>query len=150
VPPGTTDETASGPGNATISTRLLVVDDEAIVREVLAQNLGNEGFGVLTAASGTEALALIAAGEAVDALVTDLSMPGMDGLALIRAAQERRPGLPAVLLTGYAGEDAALALGGAVTGAFSLLRKPVRIQELVDRVQALLASIDGDRTHSHP
>ena len=95
---------------------------------------------MLVAANGTEALALLAAGEAVDALVTDLSMPGMDGLAVIRAAQERRPGLPAVLLTGYAGDGAALAVGGAISGAFSLLRKPVTGVQLVDRVRALLVA----------
>ena len=67
---------------------------------------------MLPASGGAEALALLAAGEAVDILVTDLSMPGMDGLAVIRAVQERRAGLPAVLLTGYAGDGAALALGG--------------------------------------
>jgi CheY-like chemotaxis protein len=123
-----------------MSARLLVVDDEDLVREMLAEHLEDAGFGVMAVASATEALALLAAGEAVDALVTDLSMPGMDGVTLIRAAQERRPGLPAVLLTGYAGDGAALAVGGAVTGAFSLLRKPIHIHELVDRIQALLAA----------
>jgi CheY-like chemotaxis protein len=133
-------EPGSGaPGEAKTHARVLLVDDEALVREVLAEHLEEAGFGVVAAASGTEALALLAAGEAVDALVTDLSMPGMDGLAVIRAAQERRPGLPAVLLTGYAGDGAALAVGGAVSGTFSLLRKPVSGVLLVDRVRALLA-----------
>jgi len=125
---------------ATTHSRILVVDDEALVREVLAEQLEDSGYSVLVAANGTEALALLAAGEAVDALVTDLSMPGMDGLAVIRAAQERRPGLPAVLLTGYAGDGAALAVGGAISGAFSLLRKPVTGVQLVDRVRALLVA----------
>ena len=105
--------------------RVLLVDDEAVVREVLAEQLEEAGYRVLAAASGTEALALLAAGTSVDALVTDLTMPGIGGLAVIRAAQERYPGLPAVLLTGYAGDGAALAVGGAVSGSFSLLRKPV-------------------------
>jgi CheY-like chemotaxis protein len=130
----------SGCNTATTATRLLIVDDETFVREVLAEHLEDAGFGVLTAANGTEALSLLAAGEAVDFLVTDLSMPGMDGFALIRAAQERQPGLPAVLLTGYAGDDSSLAIGGAITGAFSLLRKPIRINDLVDRIQAMLAT----------
>jgi CheY-like chemotaxis protein len=73
-------------------------------------------------------------------IVSDLTMPGMDGVALIRAVQERRPGIPAVLLTGYAGDGAALAVGGAISGAFSLLRKPVSGTQLVDRIGALLAS----------
>jgi PAS domain S-box-containing protein len=119
--------------------RVLLVDDEDAVREVLTMQLEDFGFDVLPAAGGAEALALLAAGEAVDILVTDLSMPGMDGLAVIRAVQERLHGLPALLLTGYAGDGAALALGGAVSGSFSLLRKPVSATDLVDRLRSLLA-----------
>jgi len=119
---------------------VLVVDDEDLVREIIAEHLEDAGYRVLAASGGAAALALLASGEAVDALVTDLSMPGMDGLALIRAAQARCPGLPAVLLTGYAGAGAALAVGGAISGAFSLLRKPVGSAQLADRVAALLAS----------
>ena len=81
------------------------------------------------------ALALLAAGEAVDAVVTDLSMPGMDGLALIRAVHARRPGLPALLLTGYAGDGAAL----APDGAFALLRKPATLGQVSERLNAMLA-----------
>jgi CheY-like chemotaxis protein/anti-sigma regulatory factor (Ser/Thr protein kinase) len=133
------EETASKPNRSTTLARVLLVDDENVVREVLAEQLENAGFSVLAAANGTEALALLAAGVAVEALVTDLSMPGVDGLTVIRAAQERYPGLPAVLLTGYAGDGAALAVGGAVSGSFSLLRKPVTGVQLIDRVRALLA-----------
>jgi CheY-like chemotaxis protein len=67
-------------------------------------------------------------------------MPGVGGLAVIRAAQERHPGLPAVLLTGYAGDGTALAVGGAISGSFSLLRKPVTGVQLIDRIRALLAA----------
>lgn len=124
-------------------TRLLVVDDEAPVREILAIHLEDAGFGVLLAKSGTEALALLNEGESIDALVTDLSMPGMDGVALIRAVQDRFNGLPAVLLTGYAGDAATLAIGGAVSGSFSLLRKPVNGQQLIDRLNTLLVNRPG-------
>ena len=82
--------------------RIMLVDDEAIVCEITAEQLEVEGFAVLRAASGPAALALLDAGEGVDLMVSDLSMPGMDGLALVREAQRRRPGLPAILLTGYA------------------------------------------------
>jgi len=127
--------------------RVLLVDDEDAVREVLTMQLEDFGFAVLPAGGGAEALALLAADEAADILVTDLSMPGMDGLALIRAAQELRRGLPALLLTGYAGDGAALALGGAVSGSFSLLRKPVSAPHLVDRLRSLLAHRrEGERT----
>jgi DNA-binding NtrC family response regulator len=69
----------------------------------------------------------------------------MDGLSVIREAQARRPGLPAVLLTGYASDAAAIAVGGAITGAFSQLRKPVRIHDLVDRIRSLLAARSNQR-----
>ena len=113
------DAAASAATEATPATRLMVVDDEDLLRELLAEQLEETGYKVLVAADGDEALALLAAGEAVDVLLTDLSMPGIDGIALIRAAQEARPGLPAVLLTGYASDGAALAVGEAL---------PVRIR----------------------
>jgi CheY-like chemotaxis protein len=70
----------------------------------------------------------------VDALVSDLSMPGMSGTMLIAAARRRCPGLPAVLLTGYADETARLE--GQST--FLLLRKPTSGQEVLGRLESLL------------
>ena len=62
---------------------------------MMAEQLEENGFRVLTASNGDEALAVLDAGTAIDILVTDLSMPGMDGLAIIRAAQARAlPGCP--------------------------------------------------------
>jgi PAS domain S-box-containing protein len=119
--------------------RILVVDDERTIREVLTQYLEDAGYQVVVAADGTEALALLETGPPIAALVTDLSMPGMDGLAVIRTAQERFPAMPAVLLTGYAGDDAALALGISTAGTISLLRKPVGEVKLLDRLSAMLA-----------
>jgi PAS domain S-box-containing protein len=138
-PGGRACEVAAVAIKATSGRVVLVVDDENFVREMIAANLESAGFGVLVAANGSEALALLASGEPVDALLTDLAMPGMDGLALIRATHERYPQLPAILLTGYAGHGAALAVGRAVTGPFSLLHKPISIPDLVDRLHALLA-----------
>jgi PAS domain S-box-containing protein len=120
------------------ATRILLVDDDLAVREVLAMELQESGYDVVSAASGPEAIAFLDAGESMAALVTDLSLPGMDGLSVIRAVQERHRGLPAILLTGYAGDGAALAVGGAVSGGFSLLRKPVNGTQLADRLAALL------------
>ena len=123
-----------------LARRVLLVDDEDTVRETLVASLEDAGFAVLAAGNGTQALALLEADEPVEVLVTDLSMPGMGGLALIREARLRRPGLPAVLLTGYAGDAAHLAVSGAPPGAFSLLRKPVSVAQLVDRIEMVLAA----------
>jgi signal transduction histidine kinase len=122
--------------------RVLVVDDEAMVLELLAEHLEDAGFSVVTAANGTEAVALLEADETLDALVTDLSMPDMSGLAVIRAAQERHSGLPTVLLTGYADDDATAALNNARPGSFVLLHKPIRALDLVAQLQGLLAGRD--------
>jgi PAS domain S-box-containing protein len=119
---------------------VLLVDDDAIVRDVLTLSLEDAGYTVMAVESGSAALIRLEAPGRVDIIVSDLTMPSMDGLTLIRAAQERRPGLPAVLLTGYAGDGAALAVGGAISGTFSLLRKPVSGTQLADRINALLAS----------
>jgi len=136
----TASNTTSSPGGeARPMARVLLVDDEAMIREVLAQQLAEAGFDVLAAASGGEALA-VTENQSVDAVITDLSMPGVDGLAVIRGMQSRFPGLPAILLTGYAGDETALALSGAMSGAFSLMRKPVTEVQLLDRLRALLAA----------
>jgi CheY-like chemotaxis protein len=124
------------------SRQVLLVDDDRIIRDSLDLHLRDAGFSVVRAASGSEAVGLLDRGLAVDALVTDLAMPDLDGLAVIRAAQQRHPRLPAILLTGFAGDDGAAAMGGAMQGSFSLLRKPVQENQLIERLQALLA--EGD------
>ena len=65
----------------------------------------------------------------------------MNGIALLHAAQVRRPRLPAILLTGYAGDAANQAIGGAISGSFSLLRKPVSGAQLTDRIATLLEAL---------
>jgi CheY-like chemotaxis protein len=122
--------------------RLLVVDDEPLVREIITQQLEAAGHVVVSAGGPQEALVLLDAGEPVDLLVSDLSMPGMDGVALLREAARRRPKLPAILLTGFATNAAELAVGGSVSGRFSLLRKPATEQELTERVAMLLEGAD--------
>nr|WP_294547508.1 PAS-domain containing protein [uncultured Rhodopila sp.] len=119
--------------------RVVLVDDEAMVRDTLAAGLEDAGYAVIVRKSGSEALALLRSAEAVDVLVSDLSMPGMDGLTVIKEAQRIRPGLPAVLLTGYAGHGAQLAVGRALERSFALVRKPVQARQLSDKIEALLA-----------
>ncbi|CAH2600477.1 Histidine kinase [Rhodovastum atsumiense] len=127
------------PGLATTGTpsaRILLVDDDDLVRETLAAQLEDMGFATLIAANGAEALALLEAGEVVDALVSDLSMPGMSGVVTIQKARLLRPDLPCFLLTGYVGERAALDAGDA----FTLVRKPVAGRTLAARIEARLES----------
>ena len=126
--------------------RVLLVDDEALVRETLAAELSERGWQVEQAREGAEALQLLHGAPLPDLLITDLAMPGMNGLAVIRAVRRRRPGLPAVLLTGLVGDGAAAeaALAEAVRdGPFALLRKPIDAYELMTRAEALLAGRQG-------
>ncbi|MBL6080668.1 PAS domain-containing protein [Belnapia sp. T18] len=123
--------------------RILLVDDEDLVREMLARELSERGHDVVQARDAETALALLDAGEAVDALISDLSMPRMNGVALIDEAQRRRPGLGAILLTGYAGgvEPGASKAGEC---GYSLLRKPVSGDDLARCVTELLMATKGD------
>ena len=141
---GAADEDGGAAG-ADACLRILVVDDDQLVLETLAAQLGDEGFVVTAARGGGQALALLDEGLAVDALVSDLSMPGMDGMTLIIEAQARQPTLPAVLLTGYAGDGVSLALGRAIKGPFALMRKPSPGTELAARISSLMADQKGGR-----
>ncbi len=131
-------EVPGGAPAAPVATTVLVVDDEPIVREVLAEGLRTASYRAIGVPSGPAALALLDAGEAVDLVVSDLSMPGMDGLELLAEIQTRHPRMPAILLTGFATKAAELAVGGARSGTFSLLRKPVTAEQLAECVAALL------------
>ena len=116
--------------------RVLVVDDDAIVRNGLVHQLEAMGYTVSAAQDGPQALAMLDRELDLDVLLCDLSMPGMSGLTVIREAQKRRSGLPAILLTGYVGDAAALPAEGA---NFALLQKPATMAELTDVMAILLA-----------
>ncbi len=106
---------------------ILVVDDEANIRKVLAATLRKEGYEVLTAVDGAEALRLMEHGR-VDVLLTDLRMPEVDGMELLNRALEVHPGLPVVILTAHGTvETAKTALK---RGAFDYLEKPFDRDEL--------------------
>ncbi len=114
---------------------VLLADDDRLVRETLADLLETDGFRVLTAANAEEAMEIIATESAVvRILITDLSMPGDDGISLIQRARRLRPGLPAILLTGLAEEPSCFALQG---GGFHILRKPVLADDLTQYINLL-------------
>ena len=120
---------------AAATARLLLVDDEDLVRAVLAASLVEEGYRVVEARDADEALRALAQDEAIDLLITDLSMPGLDGAALIAALRPARPNLPVILLTGNAEHRRADAEGDAVR----LLHKPATSRALAEAVEAMLA-----------
>jgi PAS domain S-box-containing protein len=118
--------------------RVLLVDDEPLVREVLSAGLEDLHFDVTAAADGLTALRQLEADKGIDIMVTDLAMAEMDGMTLIRRARERLPTLPILLLTGFA-EASPAALAESAAGQFDMLRKPVSAEQLATAISALLS-----------
>jgi CheY-like chemotaxis protein len=82
-------------------TKLLIVEDDFLIRMTLAEALTDEGFVVAEAASGDEALAMLLEDDAIGLLLTDIQLPGkLDGFALVRAARTKRPALKVIFMTG--------------------------------------------------
>ena len=122
--------------------RLLVVDDDPALARTLRRALGVEGYEVETAQDGVEALQRLNA-DPYDALVLDVSMPRLDGLALCRLLRERSDHTPVLMLT--AREAIADRVAGLDAGADDYLVKPFALDELNARVRALLRrTANGD------
>jgi CheY-like chemotaxis protein len=117
--------------------RVLLVDDDEAVRETLGDLLEIAGFLPIQAGDTQQALTILRQMPDIDVLVTDLTMPGDDGIALIRQAREIRHDLPAILLTGYAEESTSIAT--VAGGNFHVLRKPVESDHLVGQLELLMA-----------
>ncbi|HVY17678.1 MAG TPA: ATP-binding protein [Rhodopila sp.] len=113
---------------------ILLVDDDDAVRAVAATMLADLGYTVREAGSGESALAMLERDGAIDVLMTDLVMPGMNGSQLAAAARERRPDLPVLFVSGYADPlDEAWSLN------HPLIRKPFGAADLHRAVEAALA-----------
>lgn len=107
--------------------RVLLVDDDAAVRRAYAGNLHRHGVRVDTAASGKEAIELVRAG-AYDAIVSDIAMPEMSGIDLLRAVREHDLHVPVILMTGQPEMESAIR--AVEYGAYRYLKKPIAGQEL--------------------
>jgi DNA-binding NtrC family response regulator len=107
--------------------RILIVDDQERVADVIATALAHAGYECETHQSGASALAAIEQ-RAVDAVVTDWKMTGMDGIELLREVRRRRPGLPVILITAYGSVSSAVA--AMREGAFDYVTKPFDNDEL--------------------
>jgi two-component system response regulator MprA len=126
------------------SMRVLVVDDEPAVREVLERILKVEGFDVALAGDGREAVRCQAAAPA-DAVVLDVLMPGLDGLEVCRRMRDTGDHTPVLMLTARDGVGDRVA--GLDAGADDYLPKPFALEELLARLRALLrrSGWDGER-----
>ncbi len=128
--------------------RVLLVDDEPLVREVLSAGLEDLKFDVTAVADGPTALRHLAGDLRIGIMVTDLAMAEMDGMTLIRRAREQIPSLPILLLTGFA-EASPSALAESAAGEFDMLRKPVSAEQLANAIRALLNRRRERPTHRH-
>jgi excisionase family DNA binding protein len=108
--------------------RVLVVDDEASIRELLSKTLALAEYDVDTAADASTALGRVRASE-YDLLIADLKMPGMDGLTLIRQVKRIRAELPVIIITGFSTESSAIE--AVNLGVAGYLRKPFRVPEVL-------------------
>jgi len=114
-------------------SRILLVDDHHVVRDMLVDLVGSLGYRADAAASGVEALALFDRGQ-YDVVLTDLMMPGMSGWEVLAALRQRDPQLPIIILTGTPaiGDPRAAQTGVAV------LRKPIDVTALEATIKRML------------
>ncbi|MEW6744315.1 MAG: sigma-54 dependent transcriptional regulator [Planctomycetota bacterium] len=125
-----------------MSHRILIIDDETDFLAALQALFVDEGYECLTAADGQVGLRL-ALREQVDVIITDLRMPGMDGLGVLEAVRKEHPDLPVILLTAHGSVDSAVR--AIKFGAVDYLPKPVDFEILESRVREILKGVETNR-----
>jgi len=107
---------------------ILIVDDEPFILQSLGGLLGDEGYEVLTASNGYEALKIIDA-QSPDLVVLDIWMPGIDGIETLREIKQQHPFLPVVIITGHGNIETAVT--ATKLGAFDMIEKPLSIEKVI-------------------
>lgn len=124
--------------------RVLLVDDEAVYVDVLANRLGKRGFEVQKAYTSPEAL-LVLRTQQFDVAVLDLKMPDMDGIEVLKIAKQVDPTLQVIMLTGHGSAEACEQ--GLALGAFDYMMKPCEFEALVDKIRE---AFDQKSGHQQP
>jgi two-component system cell cycle sensor histidine kinase/response regulator CckA len=137
LPLAPTPQWASRPVAPPLASRhgretILLIEDDDAVREIACRVLTRAGYTVVEARYGSEALELAGDGESLDLVLSDVVMPGLSGPEVVARVQLRRPGLPALFMSGYAPESEG-PLGGA-----ELVRKPFTVEQLLGAVRSAL------------
>lgn len=126
-----------------MTARIWIIDDDSAIRWVLEKTLAPEGYRVTAYAHADEALNQLEDNEpAPDVLITDIRMPGTDGLRALKWLQRRYPDLPVIVMTAHSDLDAAVA--SYREGAFEYLPKPFDLDEVKSMVRSALASVTTD------
>ena len=116
--------------------RILVVDDEEAIREIVASMLGAAGYATQQAGSGMEALAKLNSGEEFELMLSDLMMADLDGIGLLERTKEKYPDMPVVMVTAV--HDISVALAAIRNGAYDYLLKPFEREQLLNTVSRAL------------
>jgi putative nucleotidyltransferase with HDIG domain len=116
--------------------RILVVDDEEPIREIVASMLGAAGYSCKQAGSGTEALSILNSGEQFELMLSDLMMADLDGIGLLERTKEKYPDMPVVMVTAV--HDISVALAAIRNGAYDYLLKPFEREQLLNTVSRAL------------
>ena len=136
MPPPTTLATLDAPPKDVWGTgRLLIVEDEPMVRAVAERALVRQGYTVETACDGEEALALFAEGKSYDLVVSDVVMPNMDGPAMARELRKQRPDMRILFMSGYAEEQLRESIN---LDKIAFLPKPFSVQQIAEAVRDAL------------
>ncbi len=129
--PELSPEHAAGAGET-----VLVVEDEALVRALIIEVLGDLGYAVIEAADGPAGLERLQSGERIDLLITDIGLPGLNGRQIAEAGRLLRPALKVLFMTGYA-ENAAMAAGFLEPG-MAMITKPFAMEGLATKVREVI------------
>ena len=119
----------------TSNERILVVDDEEQMRDLLAKVLERKGYQVSVCGDGTEALALLER-EPADLVVTDVRMPGLNGMEALRAIKELNPEIVVLIMTAFGSIDQAVQ--AVKEGAYDYINKPFKIDEILLTIEKAL------------
>lgn len=115
---------------------LLIVDDEPLMTDVFRQYMTKRGYRVRTAASGREALESVGTPPPADVVVTDMTMPDMDGAGMARGLLAVAPGVPVIIVTGHDLDQKTLDLPPNVV---EIVRKPYQPAALAERIAEIVA-----------
>jgi len=116
--------------------RILIVDDEEVLRDVLDAVLRREGFDVVLASSGEEALSVLDEDDAIDLVLLDIMLPGISGIDTLRSIRMTNPTLPVIVITAFSSIDGAIE--AMKHGAYHYIPKPFKNEEVVFTVNKAL------------
>jgi len=116
--------------------KVLIVDDEEVLRDVLDAVLRREGFEIAMAASGEEALSILDSDDNIDLVILDIMLPGISGIDTLRALRISNPSLPVIIITAFSSIDGAIE--AMKHGAFHYIPKPFKNEEVILTVNKAL------------